>query len=250
MENLSIRRAFTLIELLVVVAIIAVLVAILLPALSAARETAKSAACMSNLKQIGLALFLYSEDYDGHIPQAAVIRRGGGLANLYYFDALDKYAGTAVAGAAHVSKRLFQCPSREVINDAWGRYGYGWNWEYFGYSCQPGNPSIGWGVGWGTKLGRVEDTQTIIIGDNQDHSPSSGSEVQVLLMSIATLFESDVAARHRDGGNYLFLDGHVEWLSRKEIFENRDVIHTGTSSTWSGSYSPLVNHRFTPALDG
>lgn len=60
---------FTLIELLVVVAIIAILSAILLPALSLAREKSRRAVCMSNLKQLGITITIYSNDYDGYIPQ-------------------------------------------------------------------------------------------------------------------------------------------------------------------------------------
>src|SRR5438876_3640768 len=59
------RPAFTLIELLVVIAIIAILAAILFPVFAAARSKARSAACVSNLKQIGLALSMYRQDYDG-----------------------------------------------------------------------------------------------------------------------------------------------------------------------------------------
>ena len=68
------KKSFTLIELLVVIAIIAILAAMLLPALSAARERARSAHCISNLKQIGLALFMYSGSNDGNIPYS---RQGG-----------------------------------------------------------------------------------------------------------------------------------------------------------------------------
>ena len=71
-------NSFTLIELLVVIAIIAVLAAMLLPALSKAREKGRQASCKANLKQIGLAIFLYQEDYDACFPY-----HGGNLSPWY-----------------------------------------------------------------------------------------------------------------------------------------------------------------------
>ncbi|GAB4456741.1 MAG: hypothetical protein OHK0029_15260 [Armatimonadaceae bacterium] len=61
-------NAFTLIELLVVIAIIAILAAILFPVFAQARDKARQAACMSNLKQLGIAFLMYAQDYDGYFP--------------------------------------------------------------------------------------------------------------------------------------------------------------------------------------
>ncbi|MBC7806219.1 MAG: DUF1559 domain-containing protein [Akkermansiaceae bacterium] len=69
MKNNRQRYAFTLIELLVVIAIIAILAAILFPVFAQAREKARQASCMSNMKQIGLAVIQYTQDYDETFPQ-------------------------------------------------------------------------------------------------------------------------------------------------------------------------------------
>ena len=64
----SVRRAFTLIELLVVIAIIAILAAILFPVFAQAREAARKSSCQSNMKQMGSAIAMYNQDYDGCFP--------------------------------------------------------------------------------------------------------------------------------------------------------------------------------------
>jgi len=77
-EKKSSEYGFTLIELLVVIAIIAILAAILFPVFAQAREKARSSTCLSNSKQLALAVVMYAEDYDEVLPKTADPDRGGG----------------------------------------------------------------------------------------------------------------------------------------------------------------------------
>jgi prepilin-type N-terminal cleavage/methylation domain-containing protein/prepilin-type processing-associated H-X9-DG protein len=84
------RRAFTLVELLTVLFIVALLMAVLLPALSKAREQAKATACLSNLRQLGVALTAYQNAYRNEFPADAHSGWGGGaswVVTLYPFGA-------------------------------------------------------------------------------------------------------------------------------------------------------------------
>lgn len=95
------RKGFTLIELLVVIAIIALLAAILFPAFSRARENARRASCSGNMRQIGLGLMQYIQDYDDFLPG----RSQGGIATLQ--NTLQPYIK---------SYQVFQCPSNSQNN--------------------------------------------------------------------------------------------------------------------------------------
>jgi prepilin-type N-terminal cleavage/methylation domain-containing protein len=75
------ERGFTLIELLVVIAIIAIIAAILFPVFARARDKARQTACLSNLKQIGQALYLYVQDYDDHLPDCCWWARASSILN-------------------------------------------------------------------------------------------------------------------------------------------------------------------------
>jgi prepilin-type N-terminal cleavage/methylation domain-containing protein len=139
-------RAFTLIELLVVIAIIAILAAILFPVFARARESARKANCISNLKQVGTALMMYVQDYDEIYPvanqEADSMPRGqahlvGGPRNspLFLPDLIQPYTK---------SENLFRCPTfgKAVERDANGVIvnGRGGSYAYRCY-CGFGRPS-------------------------------------------------------------------------------------------------------------
>ncbi|RYX83641.1 DUF1559 domain-containing protein [bacterium] len=103
--NKSYKFAFTLIELLVVIAIIAILAAILFPVFARARENARRASCQSNLKQVGLGMIQYSQDYDERLPDSWY-GAGNGAS-----DATTKYKWMDAILPYIKSTQVFTCPS-------------------------------------------------------------------------------------------------------------------------------------------
>ena len=106
------RRAFTLIELLVVIAIIAILAAILFPVFAQARERARQISCLSNLKQIGLGIKMYVQDYDEAYPSIIKPEFDGGCApRLGWFNANGGWATLVYPYTKNGD--IFHCPSSE-----------------------------------------------------------------------------------------------------------------------------------------
>ena len=102
---MNLRKGFTLIELLVVIAIIAILAAILFPVFASARESARATSCLSNVKQIGLGLAMYTQDNDEYMPAAfAGVNsvNGGGINVITYENQINPYIK---------NKQIFTCPS-------------------------------------------------------------------------------------------------------------------------------------------
>ncbi len=145
-RHAGVKRCFTLIELLVVIAIIAILAAMLLPALSAARASARRAACANKLKQIGTAMHMYANFSNDHIMFQPNANGGAGHYGLWLLVDFD-YNGNSTWDAADQEEQLLGsasalwCPedrdpepavitnnANNSSNSARGSYAYNYNW--------------------------------------------------------------------------------------------------------------------------
>jgi prepilin-type N-terminal cleavage/methylation domain-containing protein/prepilin-type processing-associated H-X9-DG protein len=238
-------RAFTLIELLVVIAIISILAAILFPVFASAREKARGTACLSNLKQLGLAYTQYNEDYD-ELGPAGVDLYGSG-------------AGWSGQVYPYVkSKQVFLCPDDQVQGDVCS---YGANSDTVMCANQPCTgtlPPIAMPL---SKY--VAPSRTVLLfevvnspginasdvytvdqtvlswhkgsptGDGIDAISGSNSNASgiafPLAIQYATGYIRDLAAspnlapynaplgRHNSGSNYLMADDHAKWLMGTQV---------------------------------
>jgi len=123
------RRAFTLIELLVVIAIIAILAAILFPVFAKAREKARCSSCQSNLKQMGVAVLQYVQDYDETFPTSVLGQLG------IQYPGSAGYRGVFTHGIQPYIKsaQIYRCPSHSGTELSYGYneyiYDVGRNWS-------------------------------------------------------------------------------------------------------------------------
>jgi prepilin-type N-terminal cleavage/methylation domain-containing protein/prepilin-type processing-associated H-X9-DG protein len=213
------RKGFTLIELLVVIAIIAILASILFPVFARARENARRSSCLSNMKQIGLGIKQYQQDYDEMFPPRK---------NLGATLPVDQYGGWPILIQPYVkSEQIFQCPSEP---NAPGGMTSGTAVDYF-YNYSLGSKDNGSG---GEIQGGVSEaslpfvTSTVMNGD-------AHTKVSTNTSFDITYSPEDITAskRHLEGANYAFADGHAKWLRPEKIGGGYwgDTTRCGSSGT-------------------
>lgn len=230
-------NAFTLIELLVVIGIIGILAGLLLPALARAKEKGRSISCVNNLKQIGLAMQLYEDEFGDYPP--------GHVAGLTQWDlCVGPYAGGAKDPLSTSARsKLFMCPS-VLVNDTGTNLNYSANpnvckeitasagqiksdtvprvsdiiivADAIQYTVNGNAQAIFWGV---------QGSSGSFIYWNDGTPANSGSPIQVGSDTDAVLADTDPAGsnfRYRHGNNcamVLFGDGHASSIKKGNVLD-------------------------------
>lgn len=221
MSGMRSRKAFTLIELLVVIAIIAILAAILFPVFGKAREKARQTSCASNLKQIGLAVMQYRQDWD-ETMQAGWNTPGLPVVPVSLNGSNWPAAGQAWAESTYwgnhylpyiKSPEIFQCPSTRVRKNA----AYGLNGHtdsvHDGIVDNPTEKIV------------AHDSFEERLDDNGDmFCPQVGQTLNLTQWRSNAGYIRDYW-RHTDGANILYYDGHVKWLQKTDAINRSFYVY-------------------------
>ena len=222
------KSAFTLIELLVVIAIIAILAAILFPVFGRARENARRSSCLSNLKQMGLGVMQYTQDYDENYP----------LWNNNDSSGWNKHSWDYQIQPYVKSTQIFVCPSDSTTVSVDPKRSYSANCGDSNTTTDDDRPlnyqnksiSI-------AKL--VDSSGTILITERPNAANKLGSESWSEVKSPSgtnpQLNSPLTTPSHFDGWAYMFCDGHAKWLLPAR------TVGTGTVSAPKGMWTMTEN---------
>jgi prepilin-type N-terminal cleavage/methylation domain-containing protein/prepilin-type processing-associated H-X9-DG protein len=225
------KNAFTLIELLVVIAIIAILASILFPVFARARENARKAACQSNLKQIGIALMMYTQDYDESFPYAAMQGATTATSNRWY-DVVNPYVKS--------KQQVWICPTAGPLNRYGGSDGYtkgGYAYNVSGSAINKNPYTSATATGYGNGFGLNPTPPSGVVGNNW--TPTLNSVTLAMVQEPSeTIIVSDPCSRAYADFNY-----RAEWIYPYSNISYLPMLHggpfnTADTSTATAEYSP------------
>lgn len=241
MTNVTRKKGFTLIELLVVIAIISILAAILFPVFARARENARRTSCLSNIKQMGLALMQYTQDYDEGLPPTHITGYTGSYpdntpwvsGNLYWAQILHPY---------HKSTQVFFCPSSPSPDRTDPRRSnYGANEAVL--PIPPATPlklvaivspaSIY--VMMDASDTRINFARTNTVGGGIYYVPGMGDAGGSCDTLTGTNLKDCQSGRHFGGVSVGFADGHAKWLKTSTLRVEAQKESGGLPNAWDPS---------------
>jgi prepilin-type N-terminal cleavage/methylation domain-containing protein/prepilin-type processing-associated H-X9-DG protein len=216
MKSMRLKRAsaFTLIELLTVIAIIAILASILIPVVSSVRASARSAVCVSNLRQIHMGFMLYAEDNDGRLPYGNninVIPFTDGIQNVRWNGAIFPYIidirnMTSAQRAPYLWEfspnvaTVFNCPETGP--------------DHNGYNYKANLRVTPQGVR--RRISMFEST--VVLAADGGGSGGPANDFKINPANARDLFASNgVSFRHNDSANVVFMGGNVSSVKRDEL---------------------------------
>lgn len=204
------RDAFTLIELLVVIAIIAVLAALLLPTLGKAKESARSTQCLSQMRQIGLAVRFYADENDDEFPRSQHSAFAHG--QLSWGRAIAPQLGPSGTTWTNLLQGIYHCPS-DKRPASWS---YGMN-VYF--ELGPDDDYTGKPQTWRKWSQIPQPSATILFAE----SATSADHIMAHFWMTPADAQDVDAKRHRQKANYAFVDGHSQLLPLTQTYAPTNV---------------------------
>lgn len=240
------KRGFTLIELLVVIAIIAILAAILFPVFAKAREKARQTSCLSNMRQLGVAVASYTIDNDERMPYT-------GDACCTQVDRYNPFCMPQCKVYPYVKNvQIYDCPSASTgrvtleASTGLGRFG-AWPFmrEFVGHEVDIGANDQVLGGGAMALVQITVPAQTMVMADAAWALTCGGTRsVYANACAAACNYSLRVKqnTRHNEGDNLTFADGHAKWLSFRAFADQCGAV--SFPSQYSGSGENLWARTF------